>query len=483
VSPTGSLRMRFTWWFAGTLLLLYGVGAAAIWLHSRTSDHHFAVLTLKAEAEVVAAYLTATGRVDAPEFRAPEATPFPIWFRLIRGGRVIAQTPGAPPIPVGKGLPTNNEILTEWSPTLRGRYLVVYHMVGGDLGDAMLQVIAPTASLVSADRRLALALVCVGLVVIPLAALGGRRLAQRALRPLDGLVAQIRGLDSSRLSDRLELPGTSVAEVVVFAGAFNDLLGRLETSVELMRRFTADASHEIRNPLTVIRTGLEVALRRARQPEEYRALMEENLQEIRRLQAVLEGLLTLAREVPGAPYPVAKVPVDFSGLLEQTADTFSTVAAERGVLIREDIEPGLILDGDPQLIRLAAFNLIDNALKHSPAEETVRLTARAREDEIELVVADRGPGVAVGNREHLFRRFFRADQPPGAGVGGLGLSVVWWVTELHGGRVRLLETERGAAFQVVLPRRVPRGLQDAVQTPLGEVTGTAAGRSVPEDHG
>jgi signal transduction histidine kinase len=274
-----------------------------------------------------------------------------------------------------------------------------------------------------------------------------------------------------------------VAEVVVFAGAFNDLLGRLETSVELMRRFTADASHEIRNPLTVIRTGLEVALRRARQPEEYRALMEENLQEIRRLQAVLEGLLTLAREVPGAPYPVAKVPVDFSGLLEQTADTFSTVAAERGVLIREDIEPGLILDGDPQLIRLAAFNLIDNALKHSPAEETVHLTARAREDEIELVVADRGPGVAVGNREHLFRRFFRADQPPGAGVGGLGLSVVWWVTELHGGRVRLLDTERGAAFQVVLPRRVPRGLQDAVQPPLGEVTGTAAGRSVPEDHG
>jgi signal transduction histidine kinase len=353
---------------------------------------------------------------------------------------------------VGKGMPTNDEILTEWSPILRGRYLVVYHMVGGALGDAMLQVIAPTASLVSADRRLALALVGVGLVVIPLAALGGRRLAQRALRPLDGLVAQIRGLDSSRLSDRLELPGKSVEEVVVFAGAFNELLGRLETSVELMRRFTADASHEIRNPLTVIRTGLEVALRRTRPPEEYRALMEENLQEIRRLQAVLEGLLALAREVPGSPYPWAKVPVDFSELLEQTADTVSVVAAERGVVIWKNIEPGLVLDGDPQLIRLAAFNLIDNALKHSPAEETVRLTAQGREDAIELVVSDCGPGVAVGNRAHLFRRFFRADQTPGAGVGGLGLSVVWWVTELHGGRVRLLDTQRGAAFEVVLPR-------------------------------
>jgi signal transduction histidine kinase len=463
VRPAGSLRTRFTWWFAGALLLLYGVAATAIWLHSRTSDHHAAVLTLKAEAEVVAAYVTTTGRVDAPEFRAPEATPFPIWFRLIQGRRVIAQTPGSPPIPVGKGLPSNDEILTEWSPILRGHYLVVYHMVGGTLGDAMLQVIAPTASLELADRRLALALAGVGLVVIPLAALGGRRLAQRALRPLDGLVAQIRGLDSSRLSDRLELPGESVEEVVVFAGAFNDLLSRLETSVELMKRFTADASHEIRNPLTVIRTGLEVALRRARPPEEYRALMEENLQEIRRLQAVLEGLLALAREVPGSPYPGAKVAVDLSELLEQTADTFSIVAAERGVTIRKDIEPGLVLHGDPQLIRLAAFNLIDNALKHSPAEETVHLTAHARDDNIELVVSDGGPGVAVHNREHLFRRFFRPDQASGEGVGGLGLSVVWWVTELHGGRVRLLDSERGAVFEVVLPRRASSGRQEAVR--------------------
>ncbi len=472
--PSPSLRAMFTWWFAGTLVILYGVAAGAIWIHARTSDHHYAVLTLKAEAEVVAAYLTTTGRADAPEFKAPEATPFPIWFRLIQGGRVVIQTPGAPPIPVGKGYPSNDEILTEWSPTLRGRYLVVYHVVGGSLGDGILQAIAPTASLVSAQRRLGGVLVFVGLVVIPLAALGGRGLAQRALRPLNGLVAKIRALDSSRLSNRLDLPDGSVEEVVVFAVAFNDLLGRLEASVELMQRFTADASHEIRNPLTVIRTGLEVALRRPRQPEEYRALMEENLQEIRRLQAVLEGLLALAREVPGSRYPVAKSPVNLSRLLEQTVDTFSTMAAERGILIEEDIEPGLVLEGDAQLLRLVAFNLMDNAIKHSPAEETVRVKALGREHEIELTVADGGPGVAVGVREHLFQRFFRAPQAPGAGVGGLGLSVVWWVTGLHGGRVRLLDTERGAAFEVVLPRHGPDDPRDDSQAPPGAIAGAAA---------
>jgi len=474
VRPSRSLRTMFTWWFAGTLVVLYGVTAGVVWLHARTSDHHYAVLTLKAETEVVAAYLTTTGRADAPEFKAPEATPFPIWFRLIQGGRVVAQTPGSPPIAVGKGYPTNDEILTEWSPTLRGRYLVVYHVVGGALGDGILQGIAPTASLISAQRRLAGVLIFVGLVVIPLAALGGRRLAQRALRPLDGLVAKIRALDLARLSNRLKLPEGSVEEVVVFANAFNDLLGRLEASVELMQRFTADASHEIRNPLTVIRTGLEVALRRPRQPEEYRTLMEENLQEIRRLQAVLEGLLALAREVPGSRYPVAMTPVDFSRLLEQTVDTFSTMAAERGILIEEDIEPGLVLEGDAQLLRLVVFNLVDNAIKHSPAEETVRVKAIAREREVELVVADGGPGVAVGIREHLFRRFFRAAHSPGGGVGGLGLSVVWWVTELHGGRVRLLDTERGAAFEVVLPREASGDPHGDSQTPTGVVAGAAA---------
>ena len=451
-----SLRSSFTWLFAATLVLLYGVAATAIWMHSRTSDRQYAILTLKAEGEAVAGYLATTGRVDAPEFRAPEATPFPIWFRLLQEDRVLAQTPGSPVLPVKRTGPTKHEVVTEWSPVIRGPYLTLYHEVGGALQGAILQVIAPTASLELAQRRLAAVLFLIGLVVIPLAALGGRRLAQRALRPLDELVSGIHALDSSRLSDRLDLPAKVVDEVAVLAGAFNDLLERLEASVDTMRRFTADASHEVRNPLSVLRTGLEVALRRPREAEEYRALIEENLQEILRLQSILEGLLALAREVPGSPHVLAKAPVDFSRLLEDTAGTFTTVAAERGVRIEEHIEPDLVLEGDAQMLRLAAFNLIDNAIKHSPGGATVRITARAHDAEIELLVADQGPGVAPQDRERLFRRFFRADRASGPGIGGLGLNVVWWVTGIHGGRVRLLDTPRGAAFQIVLPSQPPR---------------------------
>ena len=136
----------------------------------------------------------------------------------------------------------------------RGPYVSVYHAVGGPLQGAILEVIAPTASLLAGERRLAVALALGGIVVIPLAALGGRRLAQRALRPVDGLVTRIRGLNSGRLSDRLALPPGTVEEVAVLASAFNDLLDALEPNVDTMRRFTADASHEIRNPLSVLRT-------------------------------------------------------------------------------------------------------------------------------------------------------------------------------------------------------------------------------------
>lgn len=455
--PTRSLRSAFTWWFAGTLVVLYGVVATGVWLHARAGDQHSAILTLKAEGEAVAAYLASTGRIDAPEFAAPEATPFPIWFRLRQGARILAQTPGAPDLPLRRPRPSKDEILTEWSPPIKGPYLTVYHTIGGPLQGSTLEVIAPTASLLAAQHKLAAALAIVGLVVIPLAALGGRFLAQWALRSMDRLVTGIRALDSGRLSDRLELPDGAVAEVAVLARAFNQLLDTLESSVDTMRRFTADASHEIRNPLSVLRTGLEVALRRPRKAEEYRILIQENLQEIQRLQAVLEGLLALAREVPGAPYVRPKTAVNLSRLLEQTSDTFSTVAAERGIRIEEDIAPDLSVEGDAQLLRLAAFNLIDNALKHSPTDETVVVTLAACGAEVELVVADHGPGVAPENRERIFRRNARAERTAAPGVSGLGLGVVSWVTERHGGRVQLLDTARGAAFRITLPGLSYRG--------------------------
>jgi heavy metal sensor kinase len=448
-----SLVARLAWWFAASLLALYGIPAILVYLYASAQAQQYAVLTLKSEAEVLAAYVAESGALDAPELREPEEAPIRIWLRVRQDGRVLAQTPGIPEasslIEVEEG-----QVVSVTFPSTTPSYMMVRHQVGGQRRGMSVEAIGDTTPLQRDKRRLAWSLFAVGLVLIPLAALGGRALAQRALRPIGDLVAATRDLDPDRLDGRLRLPAGAVEEVAVLSSAFNALLGRLEESVERMRRFTADASHEIRNPLSVLRTGLEVALRRDRSTREYQELLRENLQEIQRLHAVVEGVLLLARDVPKGEIRLSRAPVDLAELVRGTTSFFAVSAAERDVRIEVETAPtleDLVVVGDAGLLRLVVFNLLDNALKHSPEGEVVRVEVRRRDGEVAIRVADQGAGVRPEDRGRVFERFFRGGPASGTGVGGLGLSVVHWVAEAHGGSARLLETDRGAAFEVVLP--------------------------------
>lgn len=316
----------------------------------------------------------------------------------------------------------------------------------------VVEAVGSIADLRNRARRLGTGLFLGGLAVLPLAGYGGRWLAARTLRSLEALVGSIRRIDSSCPSSRLTLPPSSFEEVAIVANAFNDLLERLQATLEGMRRFTADASHEIRNPLSVLRTGLEVALRRPRTSEEYQLLLRQNLREIERLDAVVEGLLALARQEPGSGVALARVALDFSALLTQTLESFAVVAAERGVELDAGIPRGLLLEGDERLLRLVAFNLLDNALKHSPEGGRVGLRLTPVEGQLVLRVSDQGPGIPEDERPYLFDRYFRGrDASARGGTGGLGLSVVRWVVEAHGGTVRLVPDQPGTTFEVLLP--------------------------------
>jgi signal transduction histidine kinase len=445
-----TLRSRLAWWFTGALLLLYGAVAILGWLYAYSTERQFAALTLKTEAEELARFVGESGRLDAPELEKLEELPVPMWMRVLRDGEVVAATPGMPPVPPISVRESAGRVVVV-AFNRGGPWLVVRHAVAHPGGPLAVEAVGSLEPLRSRERRLAGGLALAGLVVIPLAAVGGRALAGRALRPLAGLVDDIRALDPARLDSRLRAPAGTVEEIEVLTAAFNDQLARLEAVLESMRRFTADASHEIRNPLSVLRAGIEIALRRDREPEDYRRLLRENLQEIARLHAVVEGLLALAREVPGRPYPVARGPVDLSALVEASVRGFEVVAAERGVSLDVEAEPELIVAGDANLLRLVVFNLVDNALKHGPPGEPVSIRVTRSPSAIRLVVADRGPGVPPEKRERLFERFYRAAESGGAGTGGLGLSVVRWVTELHGGAVRLVDDEAGCVFEVSFP--------------------------------
>jgi two-component system OmpR family sensor kinase len=445
-----TLRSRLAWWFAGALLLLYGAAATMGWLYAYSTERQFAALTLKTEAEGLAQFVAASGRLDAPELEELEEAPLPMWMRVLRDGVIVAATPNAPAVaPISPSEAAGRVVVVEFNRG--GAWLVVRHAVTHPGGPLAVEAIGSLEPLKSRERALAGGLALAGLVVIPLAAIGGRALAGRALRPLAGLVEDIRALDPGRPDSRLSAPLGTVEEIEVLTAAFNDQLSRLEAVLESMRRFTADASHEIRNPLSVLRAGIEIALRRERDPEEYRRLLRENLQEIERLQAVVEGLLALAREVPGRPYTIARQPVDLSELVETAVGGFEVVASERGVAFDVEAEPEVVVSGDANLLRLVIFNLVDNALKHGPAGEPVSIRVARAGASARVVVADRGPGVPAEERERLFERFYRAAESGGAGTGGLGLSVVRWVTELHGGAVRLVDGEGGCVFEVPLP--------------------------------
>ena len=440
-----TLVSRLTWWFAVSLLALYGLPATLVYLYESVQARQYSMLTLKTEAESLASYVAQSGSLDAPELRKPEEAPIPMWLRVTRDGRVLAQTPGTPTLPARNG---PEEVV---SVSYGREYIVVRHEVGGRTPGQWVEAIGSMEPLEQDQRRLGAGLLLIGLVVIPLAALGGRALAGRALRPIGGLVAAIRGLDPAHMDSRLPVPGKVVEEVTVLSTAFNGLLDRLDENVERMRRFTADASHEIRNPLSVLRTGLEIGLRRERSVPEYQELLRENLREIERLHAVVEGLLLLARDGSREGLRMAREPVDLSQVVSETAGSLAASAAEFGVRIEVTAEPVCTVAGDAGLLRLVVFNLLDNALKHSPEGESVSVEVGRSNGDAALRIADRGPGVRPEDRDRLFERFFRGGPASGTGVGGIGLSVVRWVAEAHGGSVRLLDSDRGAVFEVVLP--------------------------------
>ena len=447
-----SLKTIFGWWFAATLLTLYGVISATVYIHVRSSTQRDIQLVVKSEAETVAGYIGSTGRLDAPELAEPERAPFTIWVRLIENGKLVAATPGVPDLPIETLPRPGGSSDSARAVVGRDPLLVVQHDVGGSRPDLVVEAIGRVGPALEAQRRVRSGLLLGGLIVIPIAALGGRLLAARAMRSIDNLVTAIRELNSERLGDRLVFQGPMVDEIAVLTGAFNDLLSRLEASVETMRRFTADASHEIRNPLTILRTGFEVALRRPRSAEEYQSLLRRHLQEIDRLQRVVEGLLAFARQEPGQETSIVRERLDFSRLVAESASAFEEIAAERRVGIACTIFPGLEVLGDAGLLRLIGFNLIDNALKHSPDGSSIEISVEPRGSSLRLVVADHGRGVPGPDRSRIFERFFRNVQEPGHhNIGGLGLSVVRWVSEVHGGSVRLLDQGPGAAFEVLLP--------------------------------
>ena len=294
------------------------------------------------------------------------------------------------------------------------------------------------------------------LVTVPVALLvalaGGWFLAGRALRPVETITIAAQRIAAGDLTQRLSVPRSS-DEVGRLAVTFNDMIARLETSFRQVRQFTTDASHELRTPLTVLKGETELALRRPRQAEDYKLVLESSLEEIDRMTRIVDELLFLSRADLGE-VKMESIPVRLDTLVEDIQRQATLLGQEQDVQVTLGTVTPATVQGDELRLRELLLNLVDNAIKYSQPSGKVEISLVSEGNTARLSVLDHGIGIPLEEQVRIFDRFYRADAARAhAKKGtGLGLSICKWIAEAHHGRIEVQSTEGdGSQFTVILP--------------------------------
>jgi signal transduction histidine kinase len=292
--------------------------------------------------------------------------------------------------------------------------------------------------------------------VLFVASLGvGWVVAGRVLRPIGSITAVARDIQATDLSRRIELPGPD-DELKQLADTFDAMLARLDAAFAAQRQFTADASHELRNPLAIIRTNVDVALADPRaDPDDLRQTLIVVKRAGDRMARLVDDLLALARrQEPTLEHEL----VDLGVAVTEASDDFVVPAAARNIVLDRAIAPGVVVTGDRDALKRAVANLLENAVRLAPAGSRIRLATGSEGDRAWIAVADEGPGISPEDQPHVFDRFWRADKARSRADGGtgLGLAIVRQIAESHGGHIRLQsKVGLGSSFVIWLPVTAP----------------------------
>jgi len=292
-----------------------------------------------------------------------------------------------------------------------------------------------------------------GLLSMLISGVVGYVMARRALKPINEITSTARAVAAGDLSRRLQ-SDVRDKEIYILVESLNKMFEDLESSFMAQKRFTADASHELRIPLTILKGEVEVALRHPRSEEDYKHLLKQHLDIIERMQRIVNDLLTLARADAGL-LELAQEPVDLSLLLQEVAQHHLILFAENFINLSMDVQDNLEVMGDAGHIERVIFNLLNNAFKYAPEHSTVSLSAHAKHDRAVIRIQDEGPGISEEHQVRLFDRFYRADDARARNEGGgagLGLAICKRIVEAHKGDISINSKEgEGAEFLVRLP--------------------------------
>ena len=288
----------------------------------------------------------------------------------------------------------------------------------------------------------------------------------RMLRPLGEISNSVREIQASDLKQRIDLGGPN-DELRQLADTFDDMLGRLDEAFEGQRQFIHEASHELRNPLAVIRTNLEVTLSDPdASAEDLRHTAEVVERSSERMARLVDDLLVYARK---GTLSLERDPVDVALLIDEAAEEFNAPAVSAGVHLVHHASAGLWVIGDRLALRQALGNLLANAIRYSPEGTTVRLRGGIDGPWVWIAVEDQGAGIDPEDQDRVFQRFWRGNPREGReqGRSGLGLTIVRQIAEAHGGEVKLVsQVDHGSAFALWLPALAPAGIHPTASPPI-----------------
>lgn len=326
----------------------------------------------------------------------------------------------------------------------------LYMKVAGSPGGVWLRGTTSLSSIYATRDEILLQCALLFPFLILLSGFGGYLLTKKALKPVRQITAAAERIGSgSDLSQRIDLHNAD-REMMELSQTFDSMFSRLEKSFDAERQFTADASHELRTPTAVIIAQAEYALQHAKADEKDEAL-QKILAQAQKMSRLLAQLLMLARaDANKIQFEIEKF--DFSELAEIVLEETEQLAADKNITVKSNIEPDVEVEGDQTLLMRLLLNLLDNAVKYTGEGGEVAFTLRKTADGVICTVRDTGCGIAPEELPKIWRRFYQSDGNRGQSGAGLGLSMVQWIANLHGGTVSVESTPgKGSTFTFTMP--------------------------------
>jgi heavy metal sensor kinase len=458
-----SISLRLALWFGAIFLAGWVAFGAVMWTNLKLTLTHERHTTLDRRVDRLENLLRKTGQNDSSaqiaaftDFAHATGNGLAEIFRA-DGTRALPSPSTAAqsfPWPTVSSLLTNHAAESFQQVTANDEpYWVLMrpYQLGNE--KVILMAAAPSASNQLILSRFWMGLLASAPVLLLISCAGGYWLSRRALRPVDRITAMAQSISIGNLSERLPVSRTG-DELERLAETCNAMLTRLESSVERIKQFTGDASHELRGPLSFVRTVSEVALRNPEADKASREAFAEIVTETTKASALLEEMLVLARADSDEGDAVL-VPLNLIDVVEDVCERSQAIAAERGLTlsVMQDAAHPIAILGDFSMLRRLLWILLDNALKFTEAPGQIEVALSSTSSDTTILVRDSGVGIAEEALSHIFDRFYRADpsrsQIEGA---GLGLAIAKWIADLHHAELSVTSRlTRGTIVQLTLP--------------------------------